>query len=667
MLKNALTERRRVGDLRRRSGVYLAVCLAAILGLLSTLFSTPVAAQKEAFRDALVGFHAKLAGDYGDEGPGVVENLDKMASSLAAWDEMLRTSTRDLRSRLQATPTNEQVRVRTTLAELYIERGRYADGIRELDAALQADSRRGTLHVLRGLVLEMLGRQEDAVAAFRNAWDIDHDDPVASYLLASRVAANMGPDEVTGPQTAALLKVHERRLTSVPPDRHIPLFSELSLLQDRAAVTPVFSPALYAEGFTHVAEGRYDDAIARFRQSIARDPLVVGAPARLEHLRAGIAKLRDGDVEQALPILQAEAVASPHSSEVHRILASAYGDAGDDQKSIEHLETAVGLAPDDERANVALGRALAHAGRLEQAEQVLKKTIAALPQSTDAHSALADLYERSDRGRDALRELEVAASFTVIAGKGALYWRLADLEHRHLEYERVIEPLVRRVRLNPNDARAHTDLGLAYTRVGRTHDALVELVVASLLGPDDAEALTAIGQIHFDDGNYDAAEAVLRRAIVMAPTFLQARYLLGHTLARLKRSGESEQQLAEFERLRAAAHDEGRRAFEVDQLRQDAVRAATGGHNDEAIAAWRTVVERVPDRAEDRLALAAALLRAGRAALAVEQLESAAKLHPDPDVYRQLADVYATLGRASESAAARQTYQRLLREQRRDR
>jgi len=179
--------------------------------------------------------------------------------------------------------------------------------------------------------------------------------------------------------------------------------------------------------------------------------------------------------------------------------------------------------------------------------------------------------------------------------------------------------------------------------------------------------LTAIGQIHFDDGYYDAAEAVLRRAIVMAPTFLQARYLLGHTLARLKRSGESEQQLAEFERLRAAAHDEGRRAFEVDQLRQDAVRAATGGHNDEAIAAWRTVVERVPDRAEDRLALAAALLRAGRAALAVEQLESAAKLHPDPDVYRQLADVYATLGRASESAAARQTYQRLLREQRRDR
>ena len=669
MQKKALAQRRRFDDLRRRSGVYLAVCFAATLGLLSTLFSTTVAAQtaKDAFRDALIGFHAKLAGDYGDEGPAVVENLDKMASSLPAWDEMLRTSTRDLRSRLQATPTNEQVRVRTTLAELYIERGRYADGIRELDAALQADSRRGTLHVLRGLVLEMTGRQEDAVAAFRNAWAVDHDDPVASYLLASRVAANMGADEVTSPQAAALLRVHERRLASVPPERHIPLFSELSLLQDRAAVTPVFSPALYAEGFTHVAEGRYDEAIASFRRAIARDPLVVGAPARLEHLRPGIAQLRDGDGEQAISTLLAAAASMPNSSELQRILAVAYGDTGDDRKSIEHLETAVRLAPDDERASVALGRALEHAGQVDRAEQVLKNTIATLPQSTDAHSALADLYEHTDRGRDALRELEVAASFTVVAGKGALYWRLADLEHRHLEYERVIEPLMRRVRLNPNEARAHTDLGLAYTRIGRTNDALIELVVASLIGPADAEALTAIGQVHFDDGNYEAAEAVLRRAIVMAPTLLQARYLLGHTLARLARASESEQQLAEFERLRAAAHDDGRRAFEVDQLRQDAVRATKAGRIEDAIATLRTVVERMPDRADDRLALASALIRAGRSSLAIEQLETAARLHPDPDVYRQLADVYATLGRTGESAAARQTYQRLLREQRRDR
>jgi hypothetical protein len=48
----------------------------------------------------------------------------------------------------------------------------------------------------------------------------------------------------------------------------------------------------------------------------------------------------------------------------------------------------------------------------------------------------------------------------------------------------------------------------------------------------------------------------------------------------------------------------------------------------------------------------------------VEHLQAAAGFDANADVYRQLAEIYATLGRAADSAAARQTYQRLLREQR---
>ena len=48
----------------------------------------------------------------------------------------------------------------------------------------------------------------------------------------------------------------------------------------------------------------------------------------------------------------------------------------------------------------------------------------------------------------------------------------------------------------------------------------------------------------------------------------------------------------------------------------------------------------------------------------MEQLQAAAALDPDADVYRQLAEIYATLGRAAESDAARNLYQRLIRERR---
>jgi tetratricopeptide (TPR) repeat protein len=641
----------------------VAVLLAAIL----CVVSVRAAAQKDAFRDALIGFHAALSGDYGDEGPLVAGNLERMASALAAWDEAIRGAEQNLRPRLASASLRERVQVHTTLAQLYRERGRHADAIRELDAAIQVDAHRGTLHVFRGLVLETLGRDADAVGGFRRAWELDQDDPISAYLLASRRATRAGPDETT-PQAARLLKAHERRLTSVPGDRHIPLFAELALVPDGAAATPVFSPALYAEGFTRVAEGRYHEAIASFRTAVARDPLVAGARAWPERFQTGISRLRDGDAEGAIPHLEAAAGSAPRSPEIHRILAAAYGESGNDATSIEHLETAVNLNRDDERASVALGRALAHAGQVDRAERVLVDTIGRLPQSTDAHSALADLYENSGRGRSAIHELEVVASFTVPAGKGALYYRLADLQHRHLEYERVIEPLRRRTRLNPNDARGHTDLGLAYTRVGRTNDALVELVTASLLGPDDPETLTAIGQMHFDAGDYVAAETVLRRAIAIAPTLIQARYLIGQTLARLGRTKEGQEQLAEFDSLRAAANEDARRAFEIDMLRQAAARATAAGRHEEAVAAWQTIVEREPKRPEHRIALAGALSAAGRPELAVGHLETAASFdNADKEVYRLLAEHYATLGRRSESATARQTYQRLLQEQRRGR
>jgi tetratricopeptide (TPR) repeat protein len=644
----------------------LAVCLVTVVGALS---ASPALAQIDTFRDALIGFHSTIAGNYGDEGPLVLRNLDRMASSLSVWDTLIRDAEQNASARLGTASASESMRVHGALAQLYIERGRHPDAVRELDAAIQIDGMRGPLHVLRGLVLETMGRPGDdgeAVRAFRRAWQIDREDPVSAYLLSSR-QTNPTPSDDRTPETSQLLAALNRRFASGPA-RHIELFPQIALVPDAAAVTPVFSPARYAEGFTLVEKGRYEEAIASFRRAVARDPLVVDAPARLERLQPPISRLRDGDAESAIPLLEAAVTAAPRSSEAHRILAAAYGDVGNDAMSIQHFEIAAGLAPEDERANLALGRALADAGQVERAEQVFMSVAQKLPQSTDVHSALADLYEVSNRGRNALHELEVAATFTVISGKGALYLRLADLEHRHLEYERVIDPLTRRARLDPNNARAHTDLGLAYTRVGKTGNALVELVAASLLGPDDAEALTAIGQIHFDAGSYAAAETALARAIAVMPALVQARYLLGQILDRLGRPNESREQLAEYDRLRAAANDNFRHAFEVDMLRQDARRAAAAGRPEEAVAAWQKVVDGEPKSVSDRLALANALVRTGRPEAAVGQLEAASRLDDsDRETYRQLAELYSKLGRASDSARARQTYQRLLQENRRGR
>ena len=214
-------------------------------------------------------------------------------------------------------------------------------------------------------------------------------------------------------------------------------------------------------------------------------------------------------------------------------------------------------------ARVALGSALIEAGRLEDAERALRDAIARLPASGDARWALADVFERQDRGPEAIRVLEESASLIVVAGKVHLYWRIAEIAHLSVSrHRRVIDVLTRRMRLVPNEPHAHKDLGLAYSRAGRDEEALLELLMTRLLGYEDAETLTAIGQIHLNQGRLDRAEAALVRAVSLDPAFAQARYALGRTLQRLGRATEAGEQMNAFDRLRAAALEEQRLKYE---------------------------------------------------------------------------------------------------------
>jgi tetratricopeptide (TPR) repeat protein len=259
------------------------------------------------------------------------------------------------------------------------------------------------------------------------------------------------------------------------------------------------------------------------------------------------------------------------------------------------------------------------AGRLDEAERVLRGTIDALPESGDARWALAQVYERLGRGTDAIATLEAALPLTVMAGRSHLYWRIAQLAHGYQrDYPTVIAMTSQRMWLLLNEPPAHKDLGMAYFRAGRVDEALAELAMAVLLGLEDAEMLSALGQIHLAAGRFDAAEKVTRRAVALDAALPQARYVLGTTLRRLGRLEESAEQLTAFQRLQKAAFDNDLRTFALDKTVQEA----------------------------------RGLARAGRLAEAAAAYEKAGDLGAGADVYRELAAVYAKLGRSDAQARA---------------
>ena len=525
----------------------------AAVGLACALAAPAVAlAQKVAFADALVEFHSALFGTYGDEGVEVAAALDRLSASLDEWERSIRTSEAELRNRPNAAPAE--------WALFYADNQQLERAIDSTREAIVAEPARASLHVFLGGLYDAAGRPIEAAAAFDAARRLDPVDPVAAYLTSRHVTprpADDGGNQTLEPLVATLLSAYDRPRPAPP---RLPRFA---LIDDLSASTRVFAPAAYARGFVLLGERRFREAVASFRQSAAGDPLVSDPAVRSARIVRGVAALRQRRGAEAVDQLEAAVREHPSSSEAHRLLGVVYRAVGRLSESITSFESAVRRAPADERANVALGSALMEAGRLEDAARALEDAIARLPESGEARWALSLVYERLDRGDEAIQLLDEAASLIVVAGKSHLYWRIAQMAHGyHRDHARVIAVLRERVRLVPNEPHAHKDLGLAYSRAGREDEALLELLMAALLGHEDAETLTAMGQIHLNQSRLDRAVTALERAVALDRDSSVARYVLARTLQRLGRTAEAAVQLDAFDQLRAKAFEEQRQKYE---------------------------------------------------------------------------------------------------------
>jgi tetratricopeptide (TPR) repeat protein len=409
--------------------------------------------------------------------------------------------------------------------------------------------------VFYGLLQEATGRGAEAADTFAAASRIDRTDPVAAYLAASRLSSD-APEQLQ--LTAAVLAAATREPGTPGPAP----FMRLTLIPDSASRTPVFAPAHYAAGFALLGSRRFREAMEQFRTALGTDPLLSDRAHLNPEVRAGAAAMRENRTAAAIEHLEAAVAALGDSSEAHRLLGLAYRAGGRPQDGIRHLRNAVRLAPHDERAGVALGALLTETHNLTDAEHVLRQTIEAVPESGVARWSLAVVYDLQNRGLDALSTLEEVVALPIVAGKAAVYWRIAQLAHRHQEYERVIAALAQRARLLPNEPEAHKDLGFALFRIGRADEALTEFLMALFLGGEDAVTVSAIGRIHLAAERFDDAERTLRRAVALNPANPQALYALGNTLIRMGKTSEGMQHLREFDRLNSSARDDLRRQFE---------------------------------------------------------------------------------------------------------
>ena len=636
---------RRTRGRRRRIAAALAVALFAL--------PSTVAAQRDPFFSALLNFYRTLGGVYGDDGPQLSRHLESMSNALAKWDEEIRDWERQVRPRLNEGDPQVALQVHTFLASMYMERGRFADALRELDEDIRIDPRRAAFPRFKGLIHQLAGRRGAAADAFWEAWLLDPADPQNAYRALAFRSGQLTEQERA--RALDTLRNVERELVAGTRPAASTSFVNITGIVDDAGGGMAFVPAAYAQGFSLVLRGDLDAGVSALRAAVAADPLVADAAARAPTMSQALTAFRQGRVKDAIEQLEKTVALAAGSSEVHRMLGTAYGISGDISKSLNHLREAVRLNPRDERSWAALARTFDQTDRLADAEGAVRDAIAALPDAGALRWQLAALAARQQRTVEADVDPIVAIDrYVLLAGRGDLYVSLARFARTQLDYERAIAVLEQAIAQTPNNIAAHKALGRAYLDDGREDEGYAEFVVALMLDPEDDETRIALARVHLAAGRADQAVEILQRSAASGNR--DAVRALGEALIRSGRTAEGEKQLQESERLQAQAVEDERRQRAAATLVLQAEVLMTQRDYPGAIDLWQQVVTTRRDSSSSQLRLAEALVAAKRLDEAVAVYRTAISLNASAEAHRRLADVFDKLGRPEDAERERATY-----------
>ena len=180
---------------------------------------------------------------------------------------------------------------------------------------------------------------------------------------------------------------------------------------------------------------------------------------------------------------------------------------------------------------------------------------------------------------------------------------------RQGELDRAIAEYRKSVEINPLNASAYTNLGVALTRTGKLDEAVDALTKSVAIRPANATAQSNLAAALIEKGQTDEAVQHIREALEANPEFADAHNMLGIVLAR-------------------------------------------AGKLDEAISHLEAAVANTPDSLEYHFNLGRVLAARGRFADATPQFEQAVTLSngQEPQSLEMLAAMYSEAGRFREAA-----------------
>ena len=181
----------------------------------------------------------------------------------------------------------------------------------------------------------------------------------------------------------------------------------IPLLEHVVAVEPAIPIAQFHLGVARARQRQYARAIPPLKQAVALQPDLVMAQYEL-----GLALYETGDLAHAANAFETVVARMPRWADAHYSLASVDARIDRVDHAVSELGAALELEPRHFHANLLLGRILTLQNQASTGLRYLKVAADVEPASAEAHSFLADAYEKAGMATDAARERQRARELT---------------------------------------------------------------------------------------------------------------------------------------------------------------------------------------------------------------------------------------------------------------
>jgi tetratricopeptide (TPR) repeat protein len=383
-------------------------------------------------------------------------------------------------------------------------------------------------------------------------------------------------------------------------------------------------------GYTFINAGRYDEAIAAFREALALEPENADFLRHLGNAYYWKGQDAGGDADlmaQAIGEYEKAQALDPDDALLLTTLGGAYAQVGRAEDALAAYQQAVATAPCDDGALILLASQLETMGRSAEAEEAFRKLTVLNPrQAIGWHVLATAAYLREDFSAAAenyRRGLEVAPEDANLNyGLASSLYALGDYTGAETAYRRTRELL-------PEDAASWAGWGDSLAKLGRLAPAIEAYEKVTELDPDESLYWVSLGMLYEGVDRVEDALGAYNRAAALAPEDPLLHASRGAVLQTLGRYNDA------ADAYRAATSLTPDQASYWESL---ALNLSAANRQDEALRAADETLARNPASFVAYMVRGGALELQGRAEDARSAYERAVEFAPDGSGARRLAD-----------------------------